>query len=96
MASSYETDLGTQKGPVPILPEEIDDFETEVTRFRQGKLDNDEFAAFRLRQGVYGQRQADAQMFRIKIPYGRLTADQLDALGRVARDYTPLGKGHIT
>ncbi|MFQ5915660.1 MAG: nitrite/sulfite reductase, partial [Nitrospinota bacterium] len=96
MVSGHETDLRTRKGVLPVLPEEIDDFETEVTRFRQGKWDEGEFAGFRLRQGVYGQRQPDAQMFRIKIPYGRVTADQLVALGNVARDYTPLGKGHIT
>ena len=85
-----------QKGVLPVLPEEIDDFETEATRFRQGEWDPGKFTAFRLCQGVYGQRQADAQMFRIKIPFGGLTAEQLEALGRVVRDYVPLGKGHIT
>ncbi|MBI2880527.1 MAG: nitrite/sulfite reductase, partial [Candidatus Tectomicrobia bacterium] len=96
MTSEHETEPRTHKGILPVLPEEIDDFETEVTRFLQGKWDPSEFAAFRLRQGVYGQRQPDSQMFRIKIPSGCLTADQLEALGTVARDYTPLGKGHIT
>ncbi|MFQ5693070.1 MAG: nitrite/sulfite reductase, partial [Nitrospinota bacterium] len=96
MASSHSWELGTIKGVLPVLPEEIDDFETETVRFREGKWSDNEFAAFRLRQGVYGQRQPDAQMFRVKIPYGRLTAEQLEALGKVARDFAPLGKGHIT
>ena len=52
--------------------------------------------AFRLRQGIYGQRQADVQMMRIKAPYGGLTADQLDALGELAERYAPLRKGHVT
>ena len=31
-----------------------------------------------------------------RFPFGGLTAEQLEALGRVVRDYVPLGKGHIT
>ncbi|MBI3127597.1 MAG: nitrite/sulfite reductase [Candidatus Tectomicrobia bacterium] len=83
-------------GVIPVLPEEFDDFETEATRFRKGEIKDSEFTQYRLRRGIYGQRQADAQMVRVKIPFGGLTADQLDALGRVARDYAPLGKGHVT
>ena len=47
-------------------------------------------------RGIYGQRQSDVQMVRVKIPFGGLTSDQLDTLGRIARDYTPLDKGHVT
>ncbi len=81
---------------IPVLPEEIDHFESEAKRFRSGDLDGAEFRAFRLRQGVYGQRQPDNQMMRVKVPLGRLTPDQLESLGRIARDYTPLKRGHIT
>ena len=83
-------------GVIPIVPEEIDEFEHEVERFESGGWDPDQFMAWRLLRGVYGQRQADAQMFRVKIPHGGLTADQLDALGVIARDFTPLKKGHFT
>ena len=96
MSPKSELKARDTQGVLPILDEEIDDFETEALRFRQGKWEPREYAGFRLRQGVYGQRQPDVQMFRVKIPYGRLTADQLDVLGAVARDYAPLGKGHIT
>ena len=52
---------------------------------------------YRLVRGVYGQRQADVQMMRIKIPGGALTADQMDAFGEVVSASTrPLKKGHIT
>ena len=82
-------------GVIPIVPEEIDEFEHEVERFESGGWDPDQFMAWRLLRGVYRQRQADAQMFRVKIPHGGLTADQLDALGVIAREYTPLKKGHF-
>ena len=81
---------------IEILPEEISDFETQVARFRAGEWSENDFMAFRLRQGVYGQRQPDSQMFRIKCPFGGVNADQLDALGIMAEKYAPLNKGHVT
>jgi sulfite reductase beta subunit-like hemoprotein len=81
---------------IEVLPEEIVNFEEQVARFRAGEWSDNDFMAFRLRQGVYGQRQADAQMFRVKVPFGGLTADQLDALGIVAERFAPLNKGHVT
>ena len=86
---------GTQ-GVIEVRQEEIDDFELQVKRFRAGEWDETEFQAFRLKQGIYGQRQADAQMVRVKVPFGGLYADQLDALGVVAEKYAPLNKGHAT
>ena len=84
------------QGILEILPEEIADFETQVARFRAGEWSENDFMAFRLRQGVYGQRQPDSQMFRIKCPFGGLNADQMDALGILADQYAPLKKGHVT
>jgi len=81
---------------IEILPEEIDDFELQVKRFRAGEFDETEFQAYRLKQGIYGQRQPDAQMVRVKVPFGGLTADQLDALGEGADRFAPLRKGHVT
>ena len=86
---------GTQ-GVIEVRQEEIDDFELQVKRFRAGEWDETEFQAFRLKQGIYGQRQVDAQMVRVKVPFGGLYADQLDALGVVAEKYAPLNKGHAT
>jgi sulfite reductase beta subunit-like hemoprotein len=81
---------------IPILAREFDDFDTESTRFLRGELDGDEFTKFRLRQGVYGQRQPDVQMVRVKLPMGGVTPDQLDAFADVIERYVPLRKGHIT
>ncbi len=83
-------------GIIPFMEDEIQRFDAEVDRFRTGELDNTVFTPFRLRQGVYGQRQADVQMIRIKLPGGIASADMLDCLADVAEHYAPLQKGHIT
>ncbi len=90
------TTTGAQRGVLPIMTEEFDEYEREVKRLRDGEWPQDQFTMWRLLRGVYGQRQPDAQMIRVKIPYGGLKADQLEALGVVARDYAPLRKGHFT
>ena len=81
---------------IPILEREFDDFDTESTRFLQGELEGDEFIKFRLKQGVYGQRQPDVQMIRVKLPFGGVSSDQLEAFADVIERYVPLRKGHIT
>ena len=86
----------TSTGIIPHVEHEIERLEEESAAFEAGQKDAAEFTPFRLRQGVYGQRQADVQMIRVKIPGGILTPEALEALGAVAEEYTPLGKGHIT
>jgi sulfite reductase beta subunit-like hemoprotein len=81
---------------IPILEREFDDFDNEAGRFLSGEQDEDEFIPFRLRQGVYGQRQADVQMVRVKLPMGGVNPEQLEAFADVIEKYAPLNKGHIT
>src|SRR5436305_1926025 len=81
---------------IPILEREFDDFDTESTRYLKGDLREDDFIKFRLKQGVYGQRQPDVQMVRVKLPMGGVTPEQLDAFADVIEKYVPLKKGHIT
>jgi sulfite reductase (ferredoxin) len=81
---------------IPILEREFDDFDTESTRFLKGELEGNEFIKFRLKQGVYGQRQPDVQMIRVKLPLGGITPEQLDAFADGIERYVPLRKGHIT
>jgi sulfite reductase beta subunit-like hemoprotein len=81
---------------IPILQREYDDFKTEATKFLQGGMPEDEFIKFRLRQGVYGQRQPDVQMIRVKLPFGGVTPEQMDKFADVVEKYAPLGKGHVT
>jgi sulfite reductase (ferredoxin) len=81
---------------IPILQREYDDFKTEATKFLGGESDETEFIKFRLKQGVYGQRQPDVQMVRTKLPYGGITPEQMDKFADVVEKYAPLRKGHIT
>src|SRR6201996_1183169 len=81
---------------IPILQHEFDDFDTEAGRFLHGDVEQNEFIKFRLRQGVYGQRQPDVQMVRVKLPMGGVTPDQFDAFADAIEKYVPLRKGHVT
>jgi sulfite reductase beta subunit-like hemoprotein len=81
---------------IPILQQEYDDFKTEATRFLEGDTPEDEFIKFRLKQGVYGQRQTDVQMIRVKLPFGGVTPEQMEAFADVVEKYVPLNRGHIT
>ena len=90
------TDL--QPGRVLVtLDEEIENFKQEARRFRtdeEGLLG--EFRPFRLMQGIYGQRQENTQMIRIKLPYGGVSADQMETCAVVAEKYSGHRRGHIT
>jgi len=81
---------------IPILADEFDDFASEAHSFLGGERGEDTFIPFRLKQGVYGQRQADVQMVRVKLPFGGVSPDQLDAFAEVIERWVPLRKGHIT
>ena len=80
----------------PAQLADITKFEAQLTRYLKGELDDDVFRVFRLNNGIYGQRQGGHnQMVRVKIPYGRLTPEQLDLMGHLADTYSR-GWGHIT
>jgi sulfite reductase beta subunit-like hemoprotein len=81
---------------IPILEREFDDFRTEATKFLDGGMPENEFIKFRLKQGVYGQRQPDVQMIRVKLPFGGITPEQMEAFADVIEKYVPLRKGHVT
>ena len=81
---------------IPILAREFDDFKTEAGKFLAGETPEDEFIKFRLKQGVYGQRQPDVQMIRVKLPFGGVTPEQMEKFADVVEKYVPLNKGHIT
>ncbi len=81
---------------IPIIEREFDDFDTEAKSFLRGEQSEEQFIGFRLKQGVYGQRQADVQMIRVKLPMGGINPEQMDAFASVIEKYAPLNKGHIT
>jgi sulfite reductase beta subunit-like hemoprotein len=81
---------------IPILEREFDDFDNEAEKFLGGEIAEDQFIGFRLKQGVYGQRQPDVQMIRVKLPFGGVSPEQMEAFASVVEKYAPLVKGHIT
>ncbi len=91
-------------GPTPPAPREratfadaaeIDGFAETLRRFERGEIAADAWRSFRVRLGVYSQRQEGVQMLRVKIPQGLATAAQLLALADVASRWSR-GFGHVT
>jgi sulfite reductase (ferredoxin) len=79
----------------PIVQKEIIDLERKIALFRDGKIDDERFRSLRLARGVYGQRQEGVQMIRIKLPYGKVTSEQLKRITEVSDKYST-GRLHIT
>ncbi len=75
--------------------EEIEIFRLKAEAFLAGEITENDFRPFRLKHGIYGQRQAGVQMVRTKIPSGLLTARQVEQLARVADEFGG-GRGHLT
>ncbi len=80
----------------PDILGDIEKFEELLPRYLAGDVDEDVFRLFRLANGIYGQRQGGRnQMIRVRMPYGAVTADQLDMLAFVTKHYSR-GWAHIT
>src|SRR5271157_2822664 len=75
--------------------QEIETFRERAQQYLAGQITENEFRPFRLKHGIYGQRQAGVQMVRCKIPSGLLTAPQVKQLARIADEFGG-GKGHLT
>ena len=79
----------------PVVERDIIELERKIKLFKDGKIDEERFRSLRLARGVYGQRQEGVQMIRIKLPYGKVTSDQLLRISDVSDEYSR-GKLHIT
>ncbi len=79
----------------PIVQKDIIDLERKIALFRDGKIDDERFRSLRLARGVYGQRQEGVQMIRIKLPFGKVTSEQLVRITKVSDEYST-GRLHIT
>jgi sulfite reductase beta subunit-like hemoprotein len=80
----------------PLIAADIEKFEAMLAKNLAGEVDDEVFRVFRLNNGVYGQRQGGHnQMLRVKVPYGAITAEQLECFGHIADEYSR-GWGHIT
>jgi sulfite reductase (NADPH) hemoprotein beta-component len=76
-----------------LVNERVAQFRDQTRRYLAGELDEEQFKALRLRNGLYIQRHAP--MLRVAIPYGLLSAVQLRKLAHVARRYDR-GAGHFS
>ena len=78
-----------------LVREEIERFRIRATEYLSGSVTEDEFRGFRLRHGIYGQRQPGVQMVRTKFPSGVVTSGQMEQLANIS-DRFANSKGHIT
>src|SRR5215471_5097478 len=85
LESKYET----------TVRDEIETFRAKAQSFLAGEITENDFRPFRLKHGIYGQRQAGVQMVRCKIPGGLLTAEQVLQFARIADEFAG-GKSHLT
>ena len=79
----------------PIVEKDILELERKIQLFKEGKIDEERFRSLRLARGVYGQRQFGVQMIRIKLPYGKVSSEQLHRIADVSDEYSR-GRLHIT
>ena len=87
---SFRTELENN-----IVEQDIIDLEKKIALFKGGNIDEEKFRSLRLARGIYGQRQPGVQMIRIKLPYGRVSSDQLRRICKVSDEYST-GRLHIT
>ncbi|MEQ8703666.1 MAG: nitrite reductase [Phaeodactylibacter sp.] len=79
----------------PEDQKDIEELRKRIVGFYSGREDEERFKLYRLTRGVYGQRQLGVQMFRTKIPYGKITTAQLKALADISEHFTN-GNLHLT
>ncbi|MBI5611324.1 MAG: nitrite/sulfite reductase [Deltaproteobacteria bacterium] len=74
---------------------DIDEFIAKTADYQAGRLSPEAYRAYRLTRGVYGQRQPDAYMLRLKIPGGIVLPDQLQVIADLT-EAAPEPIAHIT
>jgi len=79
----------------PVVEKDIIDLEKKIRLYYEGSIDEERFRSLRLARGVYGQRQFGVQMVRIKLPFGKVTGEQLHRIAEVSDEYSS-GRLHIT
>ena len=80
--------------PSEVL-EDLTELEKKITQYKSGEIDEDRFKSFRLTRGVYGQRQMDVQMYRLKLPFGKITPRQLRKIADLSDQFSH-GNLHLT
>jgi len=68
------------------IDKSVELYETELNRWLKGEVPDKIFTEFRLRHGVYGQRQEGVQMIRIKLPLGMVSVRQMETLADLSEE----------
>ena len=71
-----------------LVKEEITDYQNQLDALKTGEITEDEFQKRRLWQGIYGQKQPNVNMIRIKFPYGLGTTEQFRKVADLGRTMT--------
>ena len=67
--------------------EDVLELQAKIKAFRNLEMDEERFRAFRLTRGVYGQRQEGVQMIRIKLPFGKITPEQIVRVADISDEF---------
>ncbi|MGR9052651.1 MAG: nitrite/sulfite reductase [Gammaproteobacteria bacterium] len=76
-----------------LIDERVRQFRGQTERYLKGEIDDDQFRALRLMNGLY--IQTHAPMLRVAGPYGLLSSKQIRKLADIARNYDK-GYCHFT
>jgi sulfite reductase (ferredoxin) len=78
-----------------LVEKDIIDLDKKIREFKEGKINPEKFRSLRLARGVYGQRQQGVQMIRIKLPFGKVSTQQLLRIADISDEYSN-GNLHLT
>src|SRR3989338_7332375 len=67
--------------------EDYEEFLAGINNFRTHKWNSDRWVTFRLRFGIYAQKQDGMHMARVKAPGGRLRVEWLRAVAKANREH---------
>lgn len=85
----------TIAGAPDVIRADIAALDQSIERFVAGRIPEAVFLEYRLRHGIYGQRQDGVHMLRSKLPLGLLAPAQMLAFADIAERYGH-GVAHLT
>ena len=92
-ASAFPASVGNRE---PLVSEvDLAEYREGLSHRLAGEWDEERWTAYRVRFGVYGQRQDGVQMVRIKVPGGILPTPWLKTLASVNREFCD-AEAHVT
>ncbi|MBI2235455.1 MAG: nitrite/sulfite reductase [Magnetospirillum sp.] len=94
MRDGHLKDLEAVGEPL-VRMSDLAEYRHGLGRYQAGEWDDERWTAYRVRFGVYGQKQPGVQMVRIKIPGGVVPTAWLKTLATVNREFAQ-GDAHFT